>query len=311
VPDDAITPDEEATPEPSGRPFWSGTLSFGLVSVPVDLYPAARSTNIGLRMLSPEGHPLARRYFCPDEDQPLDAEQIVRGYELEDGSYVVVTDEELAALDPKKSRDIDLRLFVPESELDPIYFDRPYVLASASESPKAYRLLAEIMEREQRAGIATFVMREKEYLIAILSRGGILRAETLRFAEELRPAEIESAPQKPRTDLVHAFAKAIGALSAKKLDDSLLADPEHEALAGLIEEKRRHKRDVIEAPEGVAAPDAEVIDLMEVLRRSLPGGKQAEASKSEKASKASKASSGQRPKREAAHPRARKKAAKR
>jgi DNA end-binding protein Ku len=247
-------------------------LSFGLVSVPVNLFPATHSSRIALRMLGPSGTPIARRYYCPVEDENLDQDQLVRGYELEDGSYVVVTDEELASVDPKKSRDIDLRLFVPEQELDPVYFDRPYVLTSASESPKAYRLLAEIMEREKRAGIATFVMREHEYLIAILAKQGILRAETLRFADELRaPSEIGKLPEvEPPAALVHACEKAIAGRTRPELDLEELADPSDAALRDLVEKKERQHKDVIEAPAGAAAADAEVIDLMEMLKQSLP-----------------------------------------
>lgn len=257
--------------QPSARPFWSGTLSFGLVSVPVNLFPATRSSRLALRMLAPSGTPVARRYYCPNENADLDADQLVRGYELEDGSYVEVTDEELAAVDPKKSRDIDLRLFVPESEIDPIYFDRPYVLTSASESPKAYRLLAEVMERERRAGIATFVMREHEYLIAIFAKGGILRGETLRFADELRAvSEIgKTRAAEPPAAMLRAIEKAIHERSRPKLDASELADPSDAALRELIDKKRRAHRDVIEAPPEAVGADTTVIDLMDVLKRSL------------------------------------------
>ena len=291
MPDDVeMNEQEDGAEESAGRPFWSGTLSFGLVSVPVNLYPAVRSAAVGLRMLSPDGHPLARRYYCPEEEKTLDADDLVRGYELDDGSYVIVTDEELAGLDPKKSRDIDLRLFVPEEELDPVYFVRPFVLASAAETPKAYRLLAAIMEREKRAGIATFVMRDKEYLIAILSRNGILRAESLRFADELRPVEDLGAKDgEARAELVKEFAKAIGKRTAEKLDDALLVDPQRGALEKLIEEKHERGHDVVQAPEGVAAADAEVIDLMEVLRRSLPGAKARAQDEAEEHAKPSRA----------------------
>jgi DNA end-binding protein Ku len=258
--------------EPSARPFWSGTLSFGLVSVPVNLFPATRSSRLALRMLGPSGTPVVRRYYCPEENVDLEADDLVRGYELEDGSYVEVTDEELAAVDPKKSRDIDLRLFVPEAEIDPLLFDRPYVLTSASESPKAYRLLAEVMEREKRAGIATFVMREHEYLIAIFAKRGILRAETLRFADELRAAsEIgKTRSAEPPAEMLRAFEKAIDQLSRPKFIPSELLDPADATLRQVIEKKRRAGRDVIEAPAETLAADSEVIDLMEVLKRSLP-----------------------------------------
>ena len=136
-------------------------------------------------MLDQDGTPLARRWFSQDGTW-LDDDDIVRGFEVDDDKYVVVTDEELEALEPRKSRDIDLRRFVPREAVDPRYFEHGYLLAPASDSTKAYRLLAAVMEETDRAGIATFVMRDKEYLVAILSENGVLHAVTLRFADELR-----------------------------------------------------------------------------------------------------------------------------
>ena len=168
------------------RPFWSGTLTFGLVSVPVDLYPGNRTNRATLRMLGPEGEPLARRYFSQKTGRALDNEHMVRGYEFDKDKYVVITDEELERLAPDQSRDIDLRRFVELKSIPPLYFDRSYFLAPSAGSEKAYRLLSETMQKEKLAGIATFVMRGKEYLVAIFPENGILRAETLRFADELR-----------------------------------------------------------------------------------------------------------------------------
>src|SRR5918995_3911860 len=192
----AVEP-ESAGPEgaPNPRAFWSGTLTFGLVSVPVDLYPAVRSRRTGLRTLGPGNQPLVRRYFCSVDGQALGPDDIVRGYENDDGSFTIVADEELDALAPRKSRDIDLRRFVKREEIPRQLLERPYVLAPAGDSTKAYHLLAETMERTHRAGIATFVMRGKEYLAAIFAEGGTLRAVTMRFASELRtPDDIGLPP---------------------------------------------------------------------------------------------------------------------
>jgi DNA end-binding protein Ku len=175
---------EAASPGP--RAFWSGTITFGLVSVPIDLYPAVRARRAPLRMLGPEDRLLQRRYYCSVDDEPLTNDDIVRGYEWPDGSVTVVTDEELEALAPRKSRDIELQRFVRRDEIPPKLLERPYVLAPAGDSTKAYRLLAHTMEQSRRAGLATFVMRGKEYLAAIFAEGGLLRAATMRFNDELR-----------------------------------------------------------------------------------------------------------------------------
>src|SRR5881394_2144470 len=141
------------------RPFWSGTLTFGLVSVPVDLYPGNRTNRAPLRMLGPEGEPLSRRYFSQKTGKDLDDEDMARGFEYDKDRYVIVTDEELERLAPEQSRDIDLRRFVPLADIPPLYFDRSYFLAPGQGSEKAYRLLAQAIEKEKLAGVATFVMR--------------------------------------------------------------------------------------------------------------------------------------------------------
>src|SRR5690606_796011 len=148
----------------------------------------------------PEGVPLARRYYDEKHEREIQREEIVRGFELDDGEMVLVTDAELEALEPDKTRDIDLRRFVPAESIDARYFDRGYFLAPSGDSTKAYRLLAAVMEKSKRAGIATFVMRGKEYLVAIFAENGILRAETLRFADELRSADDVGLPEpaKPK-----------------------------------------------------------------------------------------------------------------
>src|SRR5437899_1760539 len=175
----------------SARPFWSGTLTFGLVSVPVDLYPGNRTNRAPLRMLGPEGEPLSRRYYSEKSGRDLDDDEMIRGYEIEKERYVIVTDEELERLAPEQSRDVDLRRFVPLEDIPPLYFDRSYFLAPSEGSEKAYKLLAQTMEKEKLAGVATFVMRGKQYLVAIFPENEILRAETMRFADEIRsPKEI-------------------------------------------------------------------------------------------------------------------------
>src|SRR5690348_10120784 len=135
-------------------------------------------------MIGPEGRALSRRYYSSKTDRELSGADIVRGYEIKKNKFVVVSDEELEKLAPEKSRDIDLKRFVDIDSISPMYFEHAYFLAPASASVKAYRLLAEVMEKTKQAGIATFVMRGKEYLVAIVAENGILRAETMRFADE-------------------------------------------------------------------------------------------------------------------------------
>lgn len=267
----------EATREPAApaRSFWSGTITFGLVSIPVDLYSAVQPRRTAMKMVDAKGKALGRRYHCPNDDKELSNDDIVRGFETDKGRMIVITDEELEAVAPEKTRDIDLRRFVPADQIPPMYYQRPYFLAPSGKSNKAYNLLAETMERTGRVGIGTFVMRDHEYLVAIVSEGGVLRAETLRFADELHTPEDVGLPKRrkgPRSR-VTAFSKAIAALTRDDLDPSELTDRYAAEIQALVEAKQKKGKDVVRLA-GAEEEDAEaaggnVIDLMAVLRRSL------------------------------------------
>ena len=260
----------------AARPFWSGTLTFGLVSVPVDLYPGSRTNRAPLRMLSPEGEPLSRRYFSQKSGKKLDDEDMVRGYEIDKDKYVIVTDEELERLAPEQSRDIDLRRFVPLEEIPPLYFDRSYFLAPSEGSEKAYKLLAETMKKEDLAGIATFVMRGKEYLVSIFPENGILRAETMRFADEIRSPKEVDLPEKKKVPAatVKKFERLIEKHSARQLSLKELEDEQTEKLLKLVAKKRKQHKDIVEVEEPKREA-GKVIDLMAALKKSLAGKRKA------------------------------------
>jgi len=260
----------------SARPFWSGTLTFGLVSVPVDLYPGNRTNRAPLRMLGPEGEPLARRYFSQKTGKDLPDENMTRGFEYDKDRYVIVTDEELERLAPEQSRDIDLRRFVPLEDIPPLYFDRSYFLAPSEGSEKAYRLLSQTMEKQELAGVATFVMRGKQYLVAIFPENEILRAETMRFSDEIRSPKEIGLPEKPKVSAatVKKFENLISKHSDRRLSLKELKDEQTEKLLKLVEKKRKQHKDVVE----VEVPEQEqgkVVDLMEALKKSLAGKRKA------------------------------------
>jgi DNA end-binding protein Ku len=262
--------------ERGARPFWSGTLTFGLVSVPVDLYPGNRSSRTPLRMIGPEGVPLARRYYSQKTGKELDADQMIRGYEIDKEKYVVVTDDELERLAPEQSRDIDLRSFVDLESIPPLYFDRSYFLVPSKGSEKAYKLLAETMQKSQLAGIATFVMRGKEYLVAIFPENGILRAETMRFADELRTPKEVGLPEKKKVPAatVKKFETIISKHSARQLPLSKLKDEYAAKLRKLVARKRSTRKNVIHVKE-LEHEEGKVVDLLDVLKKSLAGKKKA------------------------------------
>jgi DNA end-binding protein Ku len=222
--------------------------------------------------LSPDGEPLSRRYFSEKTERELDADEMVRGYEIDKGKYVVVTDEELDRLAPEKSRDIDLKTFVPEESIPPMYFERGYFLTPGSGSEKAYKLLAETMDKGDKAGLATFVMRGKEYLVAIFAEHGILRAETMRFANELRsPADV-GLPKKSKVPAatVKKFEKLISSRSKKQLSSRKLEDEQTERLLKLVKKKSAHRKNIVRVGTEEREP-GKVIDMVAILKKSLAG----------------------------------------
>jgi DNA end-binding protein Ku len=272
-------PEAEAPAEESGpvaRGIWSGSISFGLVTIPIELYPAARREGVAMRMLGPDGVPLARVFVCPEENRVLSDQEITRAYPLEDGKFVVVSEEELEELAPRRSRDIELTRFVDRDEIDPVYFVSTYLILPGQGKIKAYRLLAETMEESGRAGLADFVMRGKAHAVAILADGGLLRAVTLRYSDELRSAEAMgiSAPGRADSGRVSEIKRAIQQRKESEIDERELTDDSAERLKRLAREKLARGADVVTAPEA-AAEDAEaeaggeVIDLVDLIRKSL------------------------------------------
>ena len=223
-------------------------------------------------MLGPKGEPLARKYYSEKTERDLDADEMVRGYEVNKGKYVVVTDDELERLAPEKTRDIDLTRFVKQDSIPPLYFERGYFLTPAANSDKAYKLLAEAMEKTGQAGIATFVMRGKEYLVAIFSDHGILRAETMRFPDELRtPAEI-GLPKKKKVQpaAVRKFETLIAKKAKRDFSPARLKDEQTEQLLKLVKKKQAKRSNVVHI-ETDEREESNVIDLVQVLKKSLAG----------------------------------------
>lgn len=273
-------PEPRSDEESSGahvRSLWSGTITFGLVSIPVDLLTAVRPRQTAMKLVDTEGHALGRQYHCSKEGKKLDYEDLVRGFETDDGKMVVITDEEFESVAPEMSADIELRSFVPIEQIPAWYFQKPYFLAPAGKSAKAYVLLAATMERTGRVAIGSFVMRGHEYLVAIVPDNGVLRADTLRYADEIRTPESIGLPKRSKVTAakVTQFAKEIEELTHQEIKVAEFQDQDAKELQSLVEFKQKEQDDVIH-PKGAAAVDeseagegAKIIDLMEVLRKSL------------------------------------------
>jgi len=257
------------------RAIWSGSISFGLVNIPVKLYSAVSRKTVHFNQLDARTNArIKQKRVSSDDGAEVPYEQIVKGYELASGSYVVVTDEELAALDPKAQRTIDVDEFVDLADIDPIFYDSAYYLAP-DQAAKPYALLAEAMEQSGKVGIAHFVMRTKQYLAAVRPKDGLLLLSTMVYADEVNaPAEI---PELADLDDVDIPARELD--MARQLIDSLSTDFEPDkfeddyrnAVLDLIERKAAGEEVV--APAAAMEPD-KVIDLMAALEASVAAAKQ-------------------------------------
>jgi DNA end-binding protein Ku len=252
------------------RPLWSGSLSFGLVNVPVALYSAARDLDLHFHQLhEKDGARIETRRFCSKENIEVRSEDIGHGYLLDSGKQVVLTDAELEAIAPRKTRTIDIQSFVDQEQLDPILFDHPYWLVPTgdSEGPlRAYRLLVEAMSDSQRIALGRFVLRSKEYLVTVRVRDGLLALTTMFFADEIRsPKDIGAGGRKPAKAAIDQAVRLIEALSTD-FDPGHYQDEYRKRLQAVINEKQ--KGATIEAPDQDEEP-APAGDLMAALRRAL------------------------------------------
>jgi DNA end-binding protein Ku len=274
------------------RAIWSGSLSFGLVNVPVALLSATRDVQVHFHQLdSQDNTPIEVRRYCSLEDIEVPYEEVVKGYEIEDDKYVMLTDEELAAASPEKTRTIDIEEFVEVEDVDPIFYDHPYFLVptGGEGAARAYVLLREVMDREGRAALGRFVLRNKEYLAAIRPRDGVLTLTTMVFADEIRPtdpvADLIADAKAPKKE-VDAAVELIEAMSTE-WDPTRYEDHYRERLLKVIESKAAGA--TIEAPEEPEEAPAEVPDLMAALEATLAEAKS--GSRKEKPSRKVKAKS--------------------
>ena len=264
------------------RGLWKGAISFGLVNVPVELYSAQkRSAELDLTMLDKRDlAPVGYKRVNKATGQEVPWEDVVKGYEYEDDKYVVLSEEDFRRANPEASKTVDIVAFVELAEIAPLFFETPYYLGPSKRGEKAYALLRDAMAKAGKAGIATVVIRTKQYLAALIPHDEALMLNTLRYYKELKKPEDLEIPDKLKGTKV----------SAKELDMALrliedMADewkPEkyhdtyHEDLLKRIEAKvKAGQTEEITAPEKEerAAKGAEVIDLMSLLKKSVEGGK--------------------------------------
>jgi DNA end-binding protein Ku len=266
------------------RSMWRGSLSFGLVNVPVAVFSAVKDMDVRFNQLDSEsGARLRVQRVCKQEGKEIPYEELAHGYPRSDGEgYVMLTDEELAAAQPERTRTIDINEFVPLGDIDPIYFDHPYFLVPVGEGDgplRAYKLLVAAMEDcGGRVALGRFVLRTKEYVCAIRVRDGLLQLSTMLFADEVRDVKELPLPDrrkkdhKPDKDELASAVALIEELSTD-WDPSAHKDRHRRRLLDII--KRKQKGQTIKAPAEPEVPAA-VPDLMAALQESLAAAKKGE-----------------------------------
>jgi len=246
---------------------WKGFISFGLVSVPVRLYAAARTTRISLHQLHKECHTRLRQpLFCPTHNRMVDRSEVVKGYEYEKGKYVLIEPEDLKKIEPESARAMEILSFADAAEIDPLDFDASYYVVPEAEGRKAYALLVKTMEDTHRVGIAKVTMHQREYTVFLRPYHHGLALHTMFFADEIREApgfgdleHMKLAPQELK------LAEQLVSNLSEKFDLRKYHDEYQERLQELIEAKREGK-EIAAVPEQRRAP---VIDIMSALKKSL------------------------------------------
>jgi len=254
------------------RAIWSGSISFGLLNVPVKLYSAVARRGIALREIrESDSARIKHRRVAEGTDEEVPYEKIIKAYEITKDRYVPLSKDELASLDPKKTRAIEVQDFVEIAEIDPIYFDSPYYLGPADGAEKAYSLLAQALERSGKVAIARFVFRNKEHLAAIRPGDGVLTLTTMRFADEVVPPdELDDVlpAEKPKIGKreIEMAEQLIDSLT-RDFDPTLYRDEYREELLAMIERKAAGE-DVVAAPQEEREP-TKAPDLMAALEQSI------------------------------------------
>lgn len=273
------------------RAVWSGHISFGLIQIPVDLHAAERRTDVQFHMVDSRNHARVR-YERVNEDtgEEVPWNEIVKGYEYDDGRYVLLSDEDFKQVAPEVTKSVELTGFVEAAAIEPIYFDKPYYLVPGKRGEKPYTLLRESLKRSGKAGVATVVIRTREYLALVLPRGNALMLNLLRYQQELRAADEFKLPEE---SLAHYKISRKEIDMAEHLIDTMTEewkpsqykDKYRSALLAFIEKKMK-KGDAARLAAKIAEEEpagAEVIDLMELLKRSMdrkkPGGRGTEPRK--------------------------------
>jgi DNA end-binding protein Ku len=252
------------------RAIWSGSISFGMVSIPVKLYGATESKDISFHLVHATcGTRLQQRRWCPTDEVDVPWNEVARGYEYTKGEYVILTDEDFERLPLPSKHTIELSAFVEEKEIDPVFYERSYYLEPADRAEKPYALLLKALEQKGLTALATITIRKKEQLCAIRPHDGTIMLETLYYPDEIRAERGVDLSSVKVSDRELEMAFTLIDIFRKPFEPSEYQDHYREALAQLIEAKLEGKQ-VVKAP---AAREAKVFDLADALKRSVEAAK--------------------------------------
>ena len=261
------------------RPIWSGSISFGLVNVPVKLFSATSPKEVRFHMVhDKDGGRILQKRVCSVDGEEVSWEHIVKGFEISKGRYVTVTKDELAAFNPKATRSIDIEDFVDLNQIDPIYYDHTYYLVPDRGAARPYALLREAMHETGKVGVGQFVLRTKQYLAAVRPMGSALALSTMLYADEVvGQDELEGVPgaeAKPREKELHMAEQLVESLAAD-FDPKKYKDTFREQVLALLERKAEGEEIVAEPAE--EEPRGKVVNLMDALAKSLAAARKGEA----------------------------------
>jgi DNA end-binding protein Ku len=269
------------------RPIWSGSVSFGLVSVPVKLYSAQSPKEVRFHMLhDKDGGRIHQKRVCSVDGQEVPWEHVVKGFEVSKGKSVTVTKDELEAFSPKANKAIEIEDFVALEQIDPIFYENTYYLVPDKGAAKPYALLVEAMKRTGKVGIARIVIRTKQSLCAVRPMGRVLAVSLMLYADEVVDIEdldgLPASSAKPGERELKMAEQLIASLDAK-FDPKKYKDDYREQVMALIEKKQAGEEIASDEP---LEKSGKVVDLMEALRRSLSAAKSDKPAKGAKADKA-------------------------
>jgi DNA end-binding protein Ku len=257
------------------RPFWKGSVSFGLVDIPVSLRPAVQDRSLSFTLLDREDFsPVGNRRYNKNTGEEVPWERVVKGYEYEPDEYVALTDEELRRANVKATETIEIVSFVQREEIDPIYFDTPYFVEALKPKSKSFALLRAVLERTDRVGIATVVLRTRQHPAALIVRDGALILNLLRHADQLEeaPAKSSDAGASPSPSEVSLAMKLVESMHGK-WDPKSFKDEYHDDVLKMIQRKVKagETHAMVESGDEDEAPRrrADVVDLMPLLQKSL------------------------------------------